>query len=356
VRRALIAAAVVILSLAPAARAAPARQSLVLPEAVAGRPALVGGTLFYVVRTRRQETVKRLDLATLQVTPAYKQRASSAGLGAVRSGGGRVAVEVDDIDPRGGFGTKVVELDPAGGAPRTVAKGLLRNSRRRNCGTEVRLEDVSQDGALLVDTAAFGCGRRARARHVLRRYAAGPPLPVRRWFDKPNDESGQWRLSAGRLLESNERDVRIGDLAGGATRRIRRSARGFLITWADLDAGGHVVIAELRFRGRTTREIVRVSAPGDPGGQRILLDAHAIQSEPRFCGERLVEQRVSRTNQELLVYDDPAGAPRLAFSTPRQSSDLEIHLACDADTAVLVDYQRARRTVIEVVPLAREAR
>jgi hypothetical protein len=36
----------------------------------------------------------------------------------------------------------------------------------------------------------------------------------------------------------------------------------------------------------------------------------------------------------------------------RNSPDLELQLACDADTAVLVDRQTPGRTAIEVVPLA----
>jgi hypothetical protein len=36
----------------------------------------------------------------------------------------------------------------------------------------------------------------------------------------------------------------------------------------------------------------------------------------------------------------------------RTSSDLEIQLACDAESAVLVGRQAPRRTAIEVLPLA----
>jgi hypothetical protein len=85
---------------------------------------------------------------------------------------------------------------------------------------------------------------------------------------------------------------------------------------------------------------------------RLQLDLRDAQAEPRFCGSRLVVQSVSRQSQQLLVYDDLAGAPRVPFNVARNSRDLEIQLACDADTAVLVDRQAPRRTAIEVVPLA----
>lgn len=345
-RRALLGALVATFALGAVAHSAPPRRSLVLPEAVVGQPALLGDALFYVVRTRRQESIKRLDLTTLQTAPAYTLRAASAQLGGVvRAGGGRLAVDVEDINPRGGFGSKVVELYPAGGAARTVASGLLRNAKRRNCGTEVSLEDVSQDGALVIDKARLGCGRRAVGRHVLRRYAVGPPSVLVRYTERLSDESRQWRLAGNRLLEATERGARITDLTTHGVRLVRPGRR-FQTVWADLDAVGNAVVGELSFRGRSVREIVRLSSGP------VLLDVRDMQAQPRFCGNRLVEQTVSRDKQELLVYDDLAGPPRVAFSTPRRSADLEIQLSCDADTAVLTDYQRARRTAIEVVPLA----
>jgi hypothetical protein len=345
VRRALLVALVASFALGAVAHSAPPRRSLVLPEAVVGQPALLGSSLFYVVRTRRQERVKRLDLTTLQAAPVYTLRSASAQLGGVvRAGGGRVALDVEDINPRGGFGSKVVELDPAGGPPRLVATGLLRNAKRRNCGTEVSLEDVSQDGALVIDKARLGCGRRAAARHVLRRYAVGPPSVLLRYTERLSDESRQWRLAGNRLLEATERGARITDLTTRGVRLVRPGRR-FQTVWADLDAVGNAVVGELSFRGRSIREIVRLS------GGPVLLDARDTQAQPRFCGNRLVVQTVSRDKQELLVYDDLAAQPRVAFSTPRRSPDLEIQLSCDAGTAALVDYQRGKRTVIEVIPL-----
>jgi hypothetical protein len=226
-----------------------------------------------------------------------------------------------------------------------VASGSLKNARRKNCGTEVSLEDVSQDGALLIDKARLGCGRRAAARHILRRYAVGPPSVLLRYTERLSDESRQWRLAGNRLLEASERGARITDLTTHGVRLVR-PGRHFQTVWADLDQVGNAVVGELSFHGRSIREIVRLS-PGP-----VLFDARDIQAQPRFCGSRLVEQTVSRDKQELIVYDDLAAQLRVAFSTPRRSPDLEIQLSCDADTAVLTDYQRARRTVIEVVPLA----
>jgi hypothetical protein len=345
VRRVLLGALAASLALAAVAHAAPERRTIVLPEAVVGQPALLGNTLFYVVRTRRLESVKRLDLTTLQTAPAYTLRTAAAQLGGVvRAGGGRVALDVEDIDPKGGFGSKVVELAPAGGPPRTVARGLLRNARRKNCGTEVSLEDVSQDGTLLVDKTSLRCGRRAAARHVLRRYPLGPPSVLLRYTERLNDDSRWWRLAGSRLLEASERGARITDLATQDVRLVRPGRR-FHTVWADLDGAGNAVVGELSFHRRSTREILRLS------GGRVLLDARDTLAQPRFCGGRLVEQAVSRDKQELAVYDDLAGPPRIPFSTPRNSPDLEIQLSCDADTAALTDYQRGRHTVIEVVPL-----
>ena len=346
-RRALLVALVAALALPAVAPAAPPRRSFVLPEAVVGRPALLGNSLFYVVRTRRDEVVKRLDLTTLQSVPVYSKRKRAWGFGGVRSGGGRVAVEVDDVNPRGGLATLVVELNPSGGPPRVVARGLLRGS----CGSEVSLEDVSEEGALVIDRAGTACRRGAVTRHVLRRYPKlGPPAVLARYRERSSDESRQWRLAGNRLLEGTERGAVVRDLTTRATLRIRRRGRGYLVTWADLNAAGSVVLGELRFPSRTVRSFVRVFPPSAPG--RALFDAAGIQDEPRFCGSRLVEQRVSPERQELLAYDDLAAPPRLLFSTARVSRDLEIQLACDADTAVLVDFTAARRTAVEVVPLA----
>lgn len=241
----------------------------------------------------------------------------------------------------------MVELDPAGGPPRLVATGLLR----KTCGSEVSLEDVSQDGELVIDRTSTACRRGAVPRHVLRRYPKlGPAAVLLRYRERSSDESRQWRLAGNRLLEADERGAVVRDLATGASRRIRRRGRGFLVTWADLDAPGNVVLGEFRFPSRSVRSLVRLFGPSGLG--RVLFDAAGTQDEPRFCGSRLVEQRISRERQELLAYDDLAAPPRSLFSTPRASRDLEIQLACDADTAVLVDFQATRRTAVEVVPLA----
>jgi hypothetical protein len=234
-----------------------------------------------------------------------------------------------------------------------VASGRVRNARRHNCGTEVTLEDVSDDGALVIDKARVGCGRSSLARHVVSRYAIGPPAVLARYTERLDDESRFWRLTGNRLLEGTERGVRVRDLATGGTRPIRRRSRRFLVTWGDIDPTGNVVLGELGFPSRSVRELVRLLAPADPPtGGRILFDARDTLAQPRFCGSRLVEQRVSRTRQELLVYDDLAGAPRVPFSAARRSRDLEIQLTCDPETAALVDFQAARRTAVEVVPLA----
>ncbi len=343
-KRALLLALVAALALGAVAHAAPPRRSFVLPEAVVGRPALLGNSLFYVVRTRRDEVVKRLDLTTLQSVPVYSKPKRSWGFGGVRSGGGRVAVEVDDVNPRGGLATQVVELNPAGGPARVVARGLLRGA----CGSEVSLQDVSEEGTLVIDRAGTACRRGAVTRHVLRRYPKlGAPAVLARYRERSSDESRQWRLAGNRLLEATERGAVVTDLATRSKRRIRRRGRGYLVTWADLNAAGSVVLGELRFPSRTVRSFVRLFGP-----DRVLFDSSGIQDEPHFCGSRLVEQRVSGQSDELLAYDDLAAPPRSVFSTPRVSRDLEIQLACDADTAVLVDFRAAKRTAVEVVPLA----
>lgn len=342
-RRALALAAVALAGLPAAAGAAPGRRSFVLPDDVVGRPALLGDALYYEVRTRRVESVKRIDLNTLQTAPVYSKPARSWALGPVQAGGGRLAIELDDMNPRGGLATRVVDLSPTGGPPRTVARGLLRAAPRRTCGTEVSLEDVSPEGELLVDAGRTSCRPGAAERHVLRRYGVGGPAVIHRYIERLSDDSRQWHLVAGRLLEATERAARVG------ARRIQRSGRGYQLDWADLDGAADVVIGELRARGRSLRELVRLLTPT---GGRTLLDLRDSQGEPRFCGGRLVVQVVSRLSQQLLVYDDLAGAPRVAFSASRNSPGLGIQLACDASTAVLVDHQARRRTAIEVVPLA----
>jgi hypothetical protein len=344
VRRALAAAGVVLAALPALAAAAPPRSSFVLPEEVVGTPALLGDSLFYVVRTRRAETVKRLDLNTLQAIPVYTRAARSWSLGPVRSGGGRVAAELDDVNPRGGLATRVVELTPPAPA-RVIAGGLLRvrGQGSRTCGTEVTLEDVSPEDEPLVDQGRQACRSGAAERHVLRRYGAGLPAVIHRYVERRSDESPEWRLVAGRLLRVSESSVRIGG------RRIRPSGRGYRLAWADLDAAADVVIGEIRVKGRSVHELVRLVTPV---AGRLLLDLRDVQAEPRFCGNRLVVQSVSRQRQQLLVYDDLAGAPRVPLDLARTSSDLEIQLACDAESAVLVGRQAPRRTAIEVLPLA----
>jgi hypothetical protein len=351
VRRALAAALLATLALAATAHAAPPRRSFVLPESVVGRPALLDNSLFYIVRTRRDEVVKRLDLTTLQSVPVYSKPKAAWGFAWLRSGGGRVALEVDDRNPRGGLASKVVELPAAGGPARVVASGLVRNSRLHICGTEVSLEDVSPEGALVIDRSATGCRPGAVPRHAIRRYpAAGPVTVIRRFNERSSDEGRQWRLVGDRLLEATERGAVVRNLVTRGVRRIRRRGRGYLVTWADLDAAGNVALGELRFPSRTARSFVRLFPPSGPA--RILFDAAGTQDEPRLCGPRLVELRVSRSADELLVHDDLAAPARSLFSRPHVSRALEVQLACDQDTAVLVNLQATRRTAVDVVPLA----
>ena len=342
-RRALALAALGLMGLAGPASAVPPRRSFVLPEGVAGRPALLGDSLYYVATTRRLTSVKRLDLNTLQTTTLYSKATRSWALGPVRAGGGRIAVEVDDTNPRGGLSSQVLELFPAGGAPRTVARGLVRAARRQSCGTEVVLEDVSPEGELLVDQSRMRCRSRAMPRHELRRYGTGPPAVVRRYVERPSDEVRERRLVAGRVLETTTSSVTLGG------RRIHSAGRGHQILGADLDPAADVAIGEIRLRGRSTRSLVRLLTPT---GSRVLLDAPGTQAEPRFCGSRLLIQSVSSQALQLLVYDDLAGAPRTAFASARDNRDLELNVVCDADTAVLADLQTPRRTAIQVVPLA----
>ncbi|HKP88499.1 MAG TPA: hypothetical protein VJT75_00855, partial [Thermoleophilaceae bacterium] len=64
----------------------------------------------------------------------------------------------------------------------------------------------------------------------------------------------------------------------------------------------------------------------------------------------LVEHRTLRDSHELWVYDDLAAPPRLAFSAPGRHRSAR--LECDADSAVIVEPRGARRTAVEIVPLA----
>jgi hypothetical protein len=336
--------------LAPSASAAPPRHTFVLNEG-ARTPAVVGNSLFYLSDTRTEEVVKRLDLTTGQRARVFGRRSGAYSLGALRAGGGRVAVEVDDNSPRGGLGSAVVELDPTGAPPHTLARGVLRT--RARCGLQVSLEDVSQDGAVLVDRTTIECSRRARDRHVLERYGIGPPTELVRWVERSGDEGPAWRLAATRLLKTTEHGVRVTDLVTRQIRRFRPSRRGSVLGFGDLDSSGNLTIAQLRFRRRSMHEVLRLLRPTDSlASGRVLFDGRTSGSEPRFCGTRLVEHRVSPATEELFVHDDPFGPPRQIFSSTRPgATGLDLELGCDPDTAVIADAGH-KQTVIEVVPLA----
>jgi hypothetical protein len=156
------------------------------------------------------------------------------------------------------------------------------------------------------------------------------------------------------LLETTEHGVRVTDLVTRHTRRFRPSRRGSVLGFGDLDSSGNLVIAQLRFHRRSLHEVLRLLRPTDSlAGGRVLFDGRTSGSEPRFCGTRLVEHRVSPATEELFVHDDLAAPPRQILSSTRPGAvDLDLEMACDTDTAVIVDAGRLKQTVIEVVPLA----
>jgi hypothetical protein len=309
---------------ATCAQAAPPRRSFLLPETVVGAPAVDGDALFY----RHGERLRRVDLVTLQRTSLYRRR----GLDSVRAGGGRVAFDF------GGLRSGVLEPNANGGKPAVLANGRLR-AGRRICGTEVSLADVSSEGSLLVDAARLGCGRRSRIRHRLIRYGGGPALTIHRFTERRDDDSADWRLAGQRLLGWSERRASVRDLTTRGVRTIRPLQRHYEFASADIDADGHLATAEIRYFRRSSRALVRVDG-------QLLADLPDVNVEARFCGGRLVEHRIGRTVEELLVHDVPNGPGRVALSVPRPPN-LAGEFACDADTAVV-----AARRAIDVVPLA----
>jgi hypothetical protein len=155
------------------------------------------------------------------------------------------------------------------------------------------------------------------------------------------------------LLKITEHGMRVTDLVTRHTRRFRPTRRGSVLGFGDLDSSGNLTIAQVRFHRRSFHEVLRLLGPTDSlASGRVLFDGRTSGSEPRFCGTRLVEHRVSPATEELFVHDDLASPPRQTFSSTRPGAvDLDLEMACDTDTAVIVDAGRLRQTVIEVVPL-----
>ena len=329
-------AAILFASSAPAASGFTARHRI-------HDPTLAGGALYYSTTAARGAVVWRLDLSSGRSTIVYRAPRSSE-IDSVLGGGGRVALKVSS---RHGLGPEsIVALDPNGGVPTTLAT----SPRVGGCGgSGVDLGHVSAEGDVLVDEVRTSCDPKEPGLRRLLAYGNGPVRElVRKRIGSAYGEL-DWRLVGGRLLRGSNRGIRVTELSTGASRTIvpRRRRAGFAIP--ELDPAGNVVALEVAHVGRRGHLFeLRVHTPTDPPrGGRVLSTARRTPGFPVLCGAKLIEHRVSRREEALLIRDTLA-APRRMLRRLRTRGEVDI--VCDERTLAVTDTVK-RRTRIETYPL-----
>jgi hypothetical protein len=321
----------VLLLLAMAASGQPAE--VPLPEGFLGAE-VDGGVLFHVADRGGRTALERFDLDTRRRTVLYAPRSRRAAIVRMQAGGGVVAVEVI----RGLHRDKVLALDSVRGAPVLVASG--RTFERRDCGRDVRLEDVSESGDILVSQATVPCERR-RGTFLVRAFRrTGAPLTLERHRTADafiGDGSPYRTLQGNRFLTWGDRHARLLDLESGQVRRFEAPGPAWFFGEGDVAADGRVLLNALR---------------GGPEGthQRLLLDKRVVFDSTRrsgfatatFCGRHAVMHELGRARERLSLLDPP-----LVLREGRPLA-LDYLTTCDSRQFVFLDAKRERALVYDL--------
>jgi hypothetical protein len=328
--------------------------SAVIPFAAAAQPRSVPvphgafggeldrGALFYTGYRGGHSTLERFDLASAQRTVLYAPRDRRGEIVGVEAGGGSLAIQVE----RGFQRDKVLALDPLRGAPALIASG--RTFERRGCGRGVKLEDVSESGDIVVSQADVRCGRRHGTFRVRAYRPVGRPLTLeRRATDTPAiSDGGPYRTLEGtHFLSWWERRARVRDLATGTLRRFAVPGPLWLLSSADVDARGRVLLDEVRWRGRTYRQRVRLAGPGGQGSAgRVVFDSpdiHRASVAAHFCGRHVVLHAWAVRRERLFLVEPPLvlrdGRPHAVDFEPTCDARQYVQLDADRDRALVYD-------------------
>ena len=238
-------------------------------------------------------------------------------------------------------------LDAAGSAmPVTLA-----TRGRGPCSVSgLKLANVSADGEVLVDEISRPCATGEPGLRRLLTYGIGAAREiVRKQIGRTYGDGVAPRCrSAPEGLEP--RCPRHGVVDGNKSDdQTNDASRGF--AGSDLDPAGNVIVIEVTRVGRRGhRWSLRAYAPTDPPrGGRILGAARGRFTVPMFCGEKLMEHRLVRGREALLIRDSLEDRPRVVVR-PRRGDD-DLVAVCDERTLVAIRNSHVDSARINAYPL-----
>jgi hypothetical protein len=301
--------------------------------------------LIYQSGERNRSVIRRLELDNGLQSTLYSAPNRRTAIDRMRAGGGRVAFSTVSR------GVRILAMDAQGRNLEEVARG--RDDGRGECGTAVRLLDMSSSGEVLYEHAEVRCATH-RGRYTLRaRDAAGT---VRTLLSRPatrvflGAEPPYRQLEGDQLITWGNRLVRVRELATGKVRRFVPPDR--LTTYGEpaVHPDGRILLSEFRFMGRGRLPRQTITLVEASGASRVVHRRQGAYGEARFCDDRPVLHTVTRRGRVRLRALDP---PVTVFDGVMRDSDLQA--SCDARHYVLLtvgsDRARGERAFVHELPL-----
>jgi hypothetical protein len=314
-------------------------------------PVLFGRTVVYAAQRGSHVLIERLDLDNRKsvrlfaIPPGY-------GFDRLRGGGGRLAVGIARDAGRRSI-TKVIALDSSGRRTFVATARARFSNGNPTCGRGLELEDVSEQGEVLVEESQYPCGRaRPATEKIVLVDASNRHELIRR---RPSREEPDWQLVGRRLLESSAAVARVRDLSTGELLSITPRRRGSRLGTVALNLTGHVALSEYTGGAPSFRARVRLLAPQVPvGGSRLLAADRNVAHVLQFCGTKLVDETMSlRGWEEVLVRDSVGEPPRTLLRRREPRNLLDRATVCDEHSYVRIEDRGSAGRRIEDLPLDR---
>jgi hypothetical protein len=342
---------------------APAGAATVVSGQVA-LPVLQNGSVYYVLYHRSgASSVVRKDLTTGVATTLLTTPARTV-ITMMRGGGGRLAIETSLLGQLTET-SQVIVFELAAGTSSVIATGTYRDPEREDCGTYVRLRDVSDGGEVLVGAeqrkrATAICGDTVNAdTTVLTAYAADGS--GREVFNRTGTvkrrgtfyDRFMWgaRLVNNRLLvaSTSATSLEVTNLTTGVLTTYEASRDGNYILNADIDENGRVVVSEIGPASKASRStglLLLYPTAGDAANNVTVRRGKGTGSAAIFCGSQLVEDVAPFDSLELpskLYLRDGNGTLMRRLLTGSRLAPVVFSWS-DCDGATLVTGSSSART------------
>lgn len=329
-------------ALAPAPAAAAEPRTFETPNPFAGQ--VDGGGIIY----SDGRGFRRFDLATGADRYIHRRpRRTAFDVSSWDVAGGRIAMELQGAGALLRSGALVFDTNT--GIRTRIPPGRLFD--RRDCGRDVKLEDVSPSGEALITETTVPCGTR-RGRLTVKAYSAdGTRTLLSRPTRSPflSDGLPYRSLVGDQLLTQGETIVRVRELSTGRVRVMRALGHPTRLSGAAVGPDGRVLIDEFRrVPGQIRpRQIVRLVGPRQRGREgTIVHDSDRAFTGPQFCGRHAVLFTMTpRARYELMVLD-----PRTVLSSG-VLPDADVDISCDAGALVVTSGYAEKHGRLDVFQL-----